>query len=44
MDNEKIDVWYGNARAVLLEIKAKQKTDELVVETLGSVEKCDDCS
>ena len=38
-----IDVKYGNARIVLLKIKQREKTDDLVIETLGSEEECDDC-
>jgi hypothetical protein len=39
----KIDVWYGNARVVLLKIKQREKTDDLIIETLWSEEKRDDC-
>jgi hypothetical protein len=39
----KIDAWYGNARVVLLKIKQRENSDDLVIETLGSEEECDDC-
>jgi len=38
-----IDVNYGNARIVLLKIKQREKTDDLVIETLRSEEERDNC-
>ena len=40
---KEIDVWYGNARVVLLKIKQREKTEDLLIATLGPEEKCDDC-